>query len=182
MMLRNWLQRAGRELGFLGIAGLAIIAGATALDAYGLRPLQARGEAADTRLARQLAHERASDAKQARDAAPASKLAAFYRFFETAGKPAESLDKLSAIASASGVELRSADYRMQKTGSRIERYEITLPLSGSYAQVRAFLQKALADIPVLSLDQISFKRNSAGEPVVQAEARLTLHVVAENAK
>jgi len=39
------------------------------------------------------------------------------------------------------------------------------------------LKRALAEIPVLSLDQMSLKREKRSEERVQAELRLTLHEV-----
>jgi hypothetical protein len=54
------------------------------------------------------------------------------------------------------------------------RYEIMLPVSGSYPQIRDFLKRALTEIPVLSLDSISVKRS---DQALQAEMRLTLHLV-----
>ena len=86
------------------------------------------------------------------------------------------LARLNAIGARSGVQIRSADYRMQKTGTRLERYEVVLPLTGSYPQIRAFLGQALAEIPVLSLDQVTIKRERAQGGAVQAEARMTLHL------
>jgi len=59
----------------------------------------------------------------------------------------------------------------------MERYEITLPLAGSYAQIRTFLENALIEIPVMSLDQVAFRRERASELQVQAEVRVTLHLV-----
>ena len=52
-----------------------------------------------------------------------------------------------------------------------------MPLAGSYTQMREFLKRALAEIPVLSLDQISLKRENRRDGTVQAELRLTLHMV-----
>jgi hypothetical protein len=52
-----------------------------------------------------------------------------------------------------------------------------LPLTGSYAQMRDFLKRALAEIPVLSLDQMTLKRETRRDGAVQAELRLTLHMV-----
>jgi hypothetical protein len=186
MMPRTWMScgisRVTGELGALGIAALVIAAAAAGLDWYGLQPLQARGQQVERELARQLAHERADDARLLRDAGPAAKLAAFYGYFETGEAPAQWLARLNAIARSSGIEMRSAEYRMHRTGSRIERYEIALPLNGGYAQIRSFMDKALAEIPVLSLDQVSFKRNHGSERTVQADLRLTLHVVAGTAR
>ena len=179
MMLGAWISRAARELGVLGIVSIASIAAAAALYYYGVKPLEAKSGMLQDRLARQTAQDRASDARLLRDAAPAAKLAAFYRFFQTGQKTTGYLEQLSTIAHSSGVELSSGDYKIQKTDSRIERYEITLPLSGSYAHIRTFLERSLASIPVLSLDQISFRRKNAGDATAQAEAHLTLHLLQE---
>jgi hypothetical protein len=73
--------------------------------------------------------------------------------------------------------MRSATYRTQPAGARLERYEIVLPVSGSYPQIRDFLKRALADIPVLSLDQVSLRRESRNDSRVRAELRLALHRV-----
>jgi len=177
--MKNLLERTLGELGRLGLVSLAIIAGAAALQYYGVTPLESREQALAQRLESQTAHQRASGARAMRDAAPAAKLAEFYGYFE-GEKTTDSLGRLNKLATASGVELRSADYRLQSTGSRIGRYEITLPLSGSYAHIRAFLEKALVEIPVLSLDQISFHRKQAADATVQAEARFTLHILQED--
>ena len=48
----------------------------------------------------------------------------------------------TASARATGVELQSASYRTPDAGGRIERYEIVLPVTGSYAQMRDFLKRA----------------------------------------
>ena len=72
--------------------------------------------------------------------------------------------------------MQSATYRSEQAG-RIERYQILLPVSGSYAQMREFVDRALTEIPVLSLDQMSLKRESRRDGAVQAELKLTLHMV-----
>ena len=70
-----------------------------------------------------------------------------------------------------------ANYKTQTADGRLERYEIVLPVAGSYAQIREFLKRSLAEIPVLSLDQITLKRENRHDGAVQAELRLTLHMV-----
>ena len=57
------------------------------------------------------------------------------------------------------------------------RYEIVLPVSGSYPQIRDFLRRSLDEVPVLSLDQLSLKRESRNDSAVHAELRMTLHMV-----
>ena len=62
----------------------------------------------------------------------------------------------AAIGTATGVQVSQATYRTQSAGAGpLERTEIVLPLSGSYGQMRDFLKRSLAEIPVMSLDQPS---------------------------
>ena len=50
-------------------------------------------------------------------------------------------------------------------------------MSGSYLQLRDFLRRTLTEIPVLSLDQMTLKREGRNDGAVQAELRMTLHMV-----
>jgi hypothetical protein len=113
--------------------------------------------------------------KDAAKPQPAYDLAALQRFFDRPEKIDDWLARLYGIATAKSLQLRQADYRLADSRYGIERYQITLPVSGSYAEIRGFLNAALAEIPVLSLDQASFRRKSAAEPRVETELVLTLH-------
>lgn len=176
MIIPESLRRIRAELGAVGLASIAFLAGAVLFFFFVLKPLQVRNGQLERQLALN-ARQSASDPALIRASTPAAKIAAFYHFLTTERETTDWLDRLYTAARAAGVELRSADYRMQKTGTRIERYEIKLPVTGNYAQIRAFLESALAEIPVLSLDEVKFKRERASDAAVLAELRLTLHLV-----
>jgi hypothetical protein len=57
----------------------------------------------------------------------------------------------------------------------VVRYEIVLPATGSYAQIRDFLRRVLEEIPIASLDHITMKRGTNN--AIEAQMRLTLHMV-----
>jgi hypothetical protein len=171
--MRDQLLRLRSDLGRSGLAALVLLALAFGFHALVVKPLQAKNAGMQATLARQ----------GPGPAAPAGqKLAQFY---QELGRPETATDwlaKLYAISKATGVEMQSANYKTdgaEKPGSggRIERYEIVLPVAGTYSQLRDFLGRALAEIPVLSLDQMSLRRESRTEGEVQAELRLTLHLV-----
>ena len=162
-----------RRLGPLGVAGFVLLALALAFATLVVQPLEAKSHSLADRVARTPAGAQAP----ASDAA--EKLDAFYDYLARPEQTTDWLAKLYAIGHATGVELQSASYRSEKAG-RIERYQILLPLSGSYAQMREFLDRALAEIPVLSLDQMTLKRESRRDGAVQAELRLTLHRVTKS--
>jgi hypothetical protein len=165
------LRKARHELGVTGLIALALFGAAALFFFLAVKPLEARNALVESELA-----QAERQAPGGRAPAAGARLAAFYRYFETGEAATDWLARLSAIGASSGVQIRSADYRLQKTGTRLERYEVVLPLTGSYPQIRAFLATALAEIPVLSLDQITIKKERAQGGAVEAEARLTLHL------
>ena len=56
------------------------------------------------------------------------------------------------------------------------RYQIVLPVKGSYLQVRRFLAQAMRDTPGLALEGISFQRQEGDAPVLEAQLRLTVYL------
>jgi hypothetical protein len=170
MTLKPQLLRLHADLGRAGTIALALLLGAFGLHALVVAPLQARNAEMSLSL---------SQKGPAAAARSGEKLA---RVYETLGREETATDwlaKLYAISKATGLEMPSANYRTEKSdpSSRIERYEIVLPVSGTYAQLRDFLGRSLAEIPVLSLDQMTLKRESRSQGEVQAELRLSLHLV-----
>ena len=168
--LRDQLYRLRDELGITGLAALFVFVGAGLFMTFVLQPLKEKDRVLEARagMARDAAPSRAGNA--------AEKVGALYQYLDKPEATTDWLAKLYAIGKATGVELQSASYKTQATG-RLERYEIVLPLTGSYTQMREFLKRSLAEIPVLSLDQISLKRENRREGSVQAELRLTIHMV-----
>ena len=53
----------------------------------------------------------------------------------------------------------------------------TVPLKGSYVQVRAFLDRVLNEVPVASIDQVSFHRAEPDSDRVEAQVTLTLFLL-----
>jgi Tfp pilus assembly protein PilO len=162
-----------RDVGGVGLAALGLLAGALLFLLLVLQPLEARKDL----LKERLVARGNSAAAGSSVAQTAEKLGALYAFLETRDEPTQLLAKLHGAGAAAGVELRAAEYRLQKTGARIERYEITLPVTGTYAQIRSFIGRALSEIPALSLDQVNFRRQRVDDTQVQAEMRVTLHLV-----
>ncbi len=171
------LRELRGKLGNAGVASLALLGGAALFVFLALKPLEARHSQLEQQLARSERQQSASGSAGGRSVRSAAQLQAFYRFLESQEETTDWLARLEAIATAVGVELRSADYRVQQAGARLERYEISLPVAGTYAQIRAFLENGLIQIPMLSLDQVSFRKNAASDGLVQADVHLTLHIV-----
>jgi hypothetical protein len=160
------MNRFRKELGTAGLVAIALIAFALAFTGFVTKPLEEKS---------QLLQDRGSRKSQAAQPG-AEKVAAVYEYLAKPEEPTDWLAKLHGIGTATGVHIKSANYKALPAEGRIERTEIVLPVSGSYSQIRDFLKRSQAEIPVMSIDQINLKRAEKGD-LVQAEMRLTLHMV-----
>jgi len=171
LKIRRQLYRLRHELGAPGMAAMLLFAAAAVFMTLVLQPLKEKNRVLEARAGI------GRDLGAVQNVNNAEKVGAVYQYLEKPEATTDWLAKLYAIGKATGVELQSASYKTQAASGRLERYEIVLPLTGSYTQMRDFLKRSLAEIPVLSLDQISLKRENRREGTVQAELRLTLHMV-----
>ena len=166
------LLQLPHQLGGLGLAALALMAAAAAFNFIVLEPLERKNAALQDGVARQARSAEAGAPGNADD-----KLAKVYAYLQKDEETTDWLAMLHGIGAATGVQLKSASYRTEKTAGRIVRTQMVLPLAGSYPQIRDFLQRALAEIPVMSMDQLTLKRETRDDGALQGELRLTLHMV-----
>ena len=155
------------ELGAVGTAALVVLAAAGVFLVMVLQPLQQERARLESALSKNKSKPETQNLNE------------FYGFLQSKQETTDALAKLYAIGTATGVDLQSGTYKTQAVGARLERYELALPVSGSYAQIRDFLNRALAEIPSLSLDQMTLRRDGRNQGAVQAELRLTLHKVTQ---
>ena len=157
------------RIGFAGIAAIGLLAAALLFSSFVTRPLESRNSL--------LVETSARHGRKADTALPGEKVAAVHDYLRKDESTTDWLAKLHGIGAATGLQLRSASYKTLPAEGRIVRYEIVLPVSGSYGQIRDFLKRARTEIPVMSVDQLTLKRDERRGNAIQAEMRLTLHMV-----
>lgn len=162
------MKKIVERIGMAGVAAIGLLAAALSFSHFMVKPMEEKNLLLKESAAR---HGRKADAAQ-----PNEKVAAVYAYLNKSEDTTDWLAKLHGIGTATGVQLRSATYRTQPAEGRIVRYEIVLPVSGSYGQVRDFLKRAAAEIPVMSIDQVTLKKDEK-KAALHAELRLTLHMV-----
>lgn len=158
------------DLGRLGIAGVAGVALCLFCLSFGL----------DTVLPAQKELERLRKT-EIQLAATAAQLT------PAAGKPAitrvtlpplagaaEVLEQFAASGKKFKLPVEQASYRFIKEDGST-RYEVILPLKTNYATLRGFLDGALAASPVATLDELTLRRATAVDPVIEANIRLSYH-------
>lgn len=108
---------------------------------------------------------------------PAEQLDAFYRFFPRQDTVSDWMAKLYDAAAQQNLALENGEYRLaHDRDGKLSRYDIVLPVKGSYLQVRKFIAQALADVPSLALDGITFSRQKIDDAFVDAQIRFTLYL------
>jgi Tfp pilus assembly protein PilO len=179
MKALNWrLRRIAGRLGWPGLLGLVLLGGSALFYVAAVRQEQARLQQAE----RQAAGLRDRIQQAARGGIPltgsAAQLSEFYGFF--AGHAAtEWLDKIYAAAAKHGLTLEQGEYRTlpDKTG-KLMRYQLTLPVKGSYVQIREFVDTVLTEVPVAALEDVGFKRENVGATNLETRVRFTLFLEA----
>jgi len=108
---------------------------------------------------------------------PQDQLATFYKSFPSVESTPDLLQTIYRAASSNQVKLDQGTYRLVvERGSRVQSYQITLPVKGNYPQIKSFLARIIKDIPTLSLDSIGFQRQGIADPTINSEVKLTLYL------
>jgi hypothetical protein len=164
-------------LGLPGILGGVLLLAGLVFFLLVLRPLDQKHSALLDQLQRAAKRSAPGDARLLAVSAPQGKLASFYGFFRRDDALTDYLARLHAVGLQAGVEPRTAEYRLAESRTlRLDEYSISMPVAGSYAQVRTFVEGAMNEIPVLTLEHVSLRRKRAADHVVEADVRFTLFI------
>lgn len=163
------------RLGRPGMLGALLVAAGAAFLAFALQPLERRHEALLAQSEAALKRKARSDRNVIPVSAAEGRLASFYAFFRRDDELTDHLARLYALAGRAGVEARTAEYRLAESrGLRLVEYSISMPATGTYGEVRTFIEYALEEIPVLALDHVSLRRKRIADHQVEAEIRFTV--------
>ena len=168
----NRVQEWLRALGPTGVIGIGVLIFCIPFYFSAVRPaereLQAQRSVAERLRARVPFQPVASEGR-------AEELRRFYSLFPPLEKLPDQLELIYSLARAAKLELLQGEYRLEKPPVGLVYYRITLPLRGSYAQIRQFIGSALKSMPVASLEALRFERKRVGDTRIEAQIRLTVY-------
>ncbi|WP_338758443.1 hypothetical protein [Massilia sp. METH4] len=99
-------------------------------------------------------------------------------FYATLGEKhhaEQQVKTLFDLAGKAGLTLNHGEYKFaHDKASGVTTYQITLPVKGAYRNIWQFALEALAALPFAALDEVSFRRDTIADPVVEARLRITL--------
>jgi len=169
------LHVAAHRLGWLGGSGLALLAAAAVFYFSTLRPAQEDLAVLQGRLDRIESRDRGDAAR--RSSAEPSRMEQFMEFFPPLDTAPRWLKSVYSIAERERLELLKGTYRVSEDPAlMLAHYTISLPVRGSYLQVRRFIAAALNEVPIASLEGVVFQRDKVSDGAVEANVTLTLHL------
>ena len=158
-------RRSLESLGPAGIAGIGVLLFCLPFYFSALAPAQAELEK------RSKVSERVISSSD-----NTGELERFYGRFPRVERLHGELEALYAHARASQVQLLQGEYRLESHAGALTAYHVTLPVRGSYQQLRQFVGRVLKDMPMASLDALRFERKKAADAQLEAQVRLTIYL------
>ena len=192
-----WFTNCAKKLGIFGLLGLAILLGCGLFYAASLLPLQKKIATAEFDLsektlsqnrlasmqnnALQISPNQPPAAQAPADIASADDIKSFYAQFPNGASLPQWLRLMNEQALKQKLILNQGDYKLtqikpaknaekQNQPARYElaRYEIVLPVTGQYTQIRQFIAQVLHQLPALALNDVQIKRENVQTATVEA--------------
>lgn len=101
---------------------------------------------------------------------------AFRRNFPPAEHLTDELARVYRLAREAGLELLHGEYRSERATAGLVPYRISLPVRGTYAELRAFIGAILVQVPFASVDTLRFERRKSAEAQIEAQVRMTIYL------
>jgi hypothetical protein len=173
--MSSWAR--ARQLGWSGLVGAVLLAASAFAYLLIVLPRDAEAERLEQELDALRARIEQSRGAQSAETAPAAQLETFYAHFPPKGDVSGALRQIYAAAARNEVDLAQAEYRfVPERDLRLLRYQLNVPVKGSYPQIRSFSADVLKELPFASLDDINLQREAIGNPRVEARLRFSLYL------
>lgn len=187
-MLYWWLTSRAKYLGVWGLLGLILTIASLLFYQVKVRPLAPLIQQAQA--SQQLVKPHTGP-QMSQQVAPtentAQQLASFYTRFPNALQLPEALALMHSLAKQKRLALNSGDYKLTQlkqnkiaNAHALTKYEIVLPVTGQYPQIRSYLADVLYQLPALALTDLQLQRESTLEANLEAKLVFVLFVKGES--
>lgn len=163
-------------LGWPGMLGFGLLLGCAVVASVVLLPATRQLQQMERDVA-QLRNGMSQHRGQWIDRSPQAALKAFYRVLPQESSAPEHISAIFNAADASGIDLDKVEYALVREHTAgLSRYQVILPVQGTYPDIRRFIIELLNTMPALAINELSFKREDVSSPEVEARVRLTIYL------
>ncbi|EJM22801.1 hypothetical protein PMI22_01408 [Pseudomonas sp. GM21] len=174
LIVHEYLQ----GLGVPGLAGLALLLvalvyglGALVPDWQALQQLSQQTREAGEYLAK------VEDGSVAAPVVPQRQLDDFRSKLPSQPQATVAIDKIYALAAQERITLARGEYSLGiDPKTHLARYQILLPVRGSYPQLRRFLHALLGQLPAVVVEDVEFQRKKIVDTDLTGRIRMTLYL------
>lgn len=174
------LVEQAQRLGWPGLAGGLLLVLALGYSALGLLPARQDLAALEQQLAAdraQLAAAVPSRERTPRGGTPPAQLEELRRNLPAQLDATGAIDRIYGLAQQEGISLSRGEYALGlDPNTRLARYQVLLPVRGSYPQVRRFLHGLQAELPALALEEVELQRKLIADSQLEGRVRMTLYL------
>ena len=167
-----YLAYGAQRIGHLGVIGIALCV--FSIIAFLANNMPMRQQLDIQAEALQSARTEASSGPSTQQT-PQQVSEGFFDSLPTRTEMPQVMEKVVAVAIAAGIELERGDYEYTAPDSgRTARYRLSLPVRGSYPQVRQFIEGTLAAVPAIALDSMRVERSKVSDQVIAADLQFSV--------
>lgn len=113
---------------------------------------------------------------------PEGRLSTFYQFLPADKNATDWVEKIFAGSESVSINLDKGDYlTVRSKNGKLVRYQITLPVTASYPQIRSYINNLLDEIPFMALENVEYHKQKIGDADVEATIKFVLYFVGEGA-
>jgi Tfp pilus assembly protein PilO len=183
-----YATRLTRKLGWAGLIGVGLILASIAFTGFKLTPTKQLILQQKMQFQAQQNGNLRPHAKDVTSINPQVDIAKFYANFPQSSQLAASLKRIQNSAIKNKLVLNRGDYKFtlspktlvaSSNNNTLARYEIQLPMTGQYIQIRSFVDEVLLQLPTLVLSDMQIKRESSSSSAVDARLTFVLLVMGE---
>jgi hypothetical protein len=168
-------RRLRERLGIVGLIGMGLLLLAAVLSAYA--PPLAR-KAQDLQTAAEHTRGLLEETRQqlAKQPGSSQQAAQLREWFPTIDRSSADLRVMFDTAQRHRIELAKGEYALAQVAdaSRLQRFEVVLPIKERYGTIKAFVAEVLKAVPHASLAELRIERNAANVEVLDARVHFTL--------
>ncbi|MCP5093130.1 MAG: type 4a pilus biogenesis protein PilO [Gammaproteobacteria bacterium] len=169
-----YISYGAKRLGKTGIIGVSLLFFSAIAFVSGNLPLrqQLAAQAVELDSARTLAVDRRSGALAD---TPQQQAARFIESLPTEHDVPDIMTGIVTIAATAGIELERGSYELTPADSgAISRYQMSLPVTGSYPEVRKFVENVLATVPAITLENMRIERDVVSNRIIAADLKFSI--------
>ncbi|WP_417615453.1 GspMb/PilO family protein [Oceanisphaera sp.] len=121
--------------------------------------------------------ERLEQGLEVPPAAPGQQVDDFYQALPAQMDATTAIDRIYVLAEQEHISLSRGEYALGvDPKTQLVRYQILLPVRGSYPQLRRFLHGLLAELPAVVLEEVDFRRKQIADAQLEGRIRMTLYL------